>query len=117
MVFEAVQDETKKPPKKPQDHLKPAAQREAEGEETVTIEWHGMSVEVPATIEGWDPDAAEAFETGRAITGLRLLVGSRRYDELRAEFKRQTGRKATIRDLTPLTEEVAKLYGFEAPPE
>lgn len=100
--------------KQPQDHLKPAVQRDAEqSSEPVTVEWHGIPVELPATVEDWDLEALEAFEQGKVLSAVRLLLGSRRYDELRAGVREKLGRKPTVRDLTPLAEEIARTYGFE----
>lgn len=107
MAYESVPDKAKKP----QDH-KPPAQREVEGE-NVIVTWQGQEVELPATVDDWDADALEAWESGKALTGLRMLLGSRRYDELREEFRKNNGRKSKVGDFTPLFEEIAKLYGFE----
>ena len=47
---------------------KTPAQIEAEGDETVTVDWDGVPVTVPASAEDLDLDAIEAFETGKAVT-------------------------------------------------
>ncbi|WP_213452895.1 hypothetical protein [Rhizomonospora bruguierae] len=71
--------------KVPQDHLpkkKTAAQREAEGETTVTIEWEGHEFVVPTDPEDWPTGAMRAFEDGKAFTAIRALIGAKRYDRL-----------------------------------
>lgn len=40
--------------RQPQDHKRPAAQLEAEGVETVTVEWDGLAFEIPTDPDSWD---------------------------------------------------------------
>lgn len=91
----------------------PAAQVEAEGAERMSIDWDGIQVKLPATVEDWDPDALEAFETGKAITALRTVLGSRQYDEIRKVWASRKGRKPKLGDMTKLVEDIAKAYGFD----
>ncbi|HLT70273.1 MAG TPA: hypothetical protein VKZ72_08910, partial [Acidimicrobiales bacterium] len=53
----------------------PRAEVEQPPTTTITVDWDGVAVEIPAAIEDWDVEALEAFETGRAIRALRLLLG------------------------------------------
>lgn len=111
MAFESVPDTARQP----QDHLPPAAQREAEGSTApVTINWEGIDVELPAAVDDWDIDALDAMETGKLVAALRGLLGSKRYGQLRAEFEAKTGRKMKVGDLDPLFREIARVYGFTA---
>src|SRR5690606_31955533 len=91
----------------------PAPRVEADAIETVTVDWDGLAVEVPASVDDWDPDILEAFEQGKAITVLRMLLGSLRYDGLRVEWKQRHGRAVKLGDLTRLFDEIARTYGFD----
>jgi len=91
----------------------PAPKVEAEGEQTITIYWEGAAIALPATVDDWDVDVLEAFETGKAVSALRRLFGSKRYDQLLADFRSVHGRPAKLRDLTALVEQIAEAYGFE----
>lgn len=93
---------------------KPAAQVEAEGDTTITLEWEGLSFELPATADDWDADALEALEQGRAIGGLRKVLGTKRFDELAAQFKAKHGRKWKVRDINSFAAVVAEHYGFDS---
>lgn len=64
-----------------------------------SIEWRGIKVNLLAFVKDLDPDALEAFENGRAITGLRSLMGSKQYDAVREEFKTKFGHKPTLLDI------------------
>lgn len=54
---------------------------------TVEIDWRGVTVKVPASLNYVDPDAIEAFENAKAISGLRLAIGSDEYDRARRRFE------------------------------
>lgn len=93
---------------------KTPAQVEAEGtDDTITLTWDGLEIDIPASAEDLDLDALEALENGKAITFMRHLVGSTRYDQVRRQWQKDHGRKPKPRDMTPFMEEVAKTYGFD----
>lgn len=64
-----------------------------------TLDWHGVTVTVPPNLEDVDPDALEALENGKAITGLRGLIGSDEYEKARTRFRKLHGRAATLIDV------------------
>lgn len=64
-----------------------------------TLDWRGVSVTVPADLARVDPDALEAFENGKAITGLRLSIGSDEYDKVRRRFETKHGYAPTVIDI------------------
>lgn len=64
--------------KMPEDHKTPA-QREAEGDTTVTIEHEGHTFTMPADPLDWPVKAMRAFEDGKAFTAIQALIGDRRY--------------------------------------
>ena len=88
-----------------------AAEAEATGVD-LTVEWDGFTIVLPASVDDWEIDALEAFETGRVATAVRGLLGSRRYDELRRDYQAKHGRKPTVGDFGGLVNEIAKIYGF-----
>lgn len=91
-----------------------AAEREAEGAASpLTIEWEGFTLVVPPAVEDWDADAVEAFEKGQAVTAVRGVLGSKAYDQLRADFLKKNGRKLAVRDLGSLGDVIAATYGIE----
>lgn len=94
---------------------KPAAQVEAEGDQTITIAWEGTEMVLPATVDDMDPDVLESFQRGADIVGLRLLIGSEAYDKLAGAFKAKHGRKWKVRDIKALGQLVAAHYGFTDP--
>jgi hypothetical protein len=93
---------------------KTAPQVEADGDDTLTIDWDGVTVTIPAALEDWDPDALEAFENQRAMSALRGLLGRAGYEQLRRDFAVKHGRKVKVGDLIGLLERVAQEYGFVA---
>lgn len=91
---------------------KTPAQLEAEGAETITVDWNGIPVTVPATVDQLDLDAIEALEAGKAVTAIRAIVGSRAFDKLKADYAKQHGRPK-VSDLEAMVEALAKAYGFD----
>jgi|GEM_PF-1716661 len=63
----------------PEDH-KPAAQAEAEGEETVTIDHGGKKYTLPATPDDWPVKVSREFEAERPINASSLLLERAGYD-------------------------------------
>ncbi|MEW1933115.1 hypothetical protein AB0362_13080 [Rhodococcus sp. NPDC079359] len=62
--------------KQPQDRKKPAAQIEAEGIETVTVEWEGMTFEIPSDPDAWPFwTVTQPLSAGNIPQGLMGLLG------------------------------------------
>src|SRR5690606_3916745 len=80
----------------------PRAEVEQPPATTITVDWDGVAVEIPAAIEDWDVEALEAFETGRAIRALRLLLGDEQHERILAAWAQRTGRRAKLGDLVRL---------------
>ncbi|WP_433658032.1 hypothetical protein ACQPW1_39695 [Nocardia sp. CA-128927] len=60
--------------KQPTDHLKPAAQREAEADETVEFEFEGVVYTAPANLDR-TKGVARALDQRRGTVALELLLG------------------------------------------
>lgn len=89
-----------------------AAQAEATGTD-LTVEWDGVTLTLPANVDDWDPDAVEAFESGKVVTAIRGLLGDRQYEQARRDYaKAHDGRRPTMGDLGRLMDLVAQTYGF-----
>lgn len=71
------------------------------------VSFRGETYRLPSMDEGLDLDVAEAFENGKMITAIRGLLGEQQWAQLRAAGMR------TINDLAPLTEQIARIYGFD----
>ena len=95
---------------RPQDHRKPKrrpqAQREAEGDDEVAIEYRGRTYYVPADQDEWSIDAMEAFERNLMFAGVGALLGPRQW----AEFKARHNNRKAFREFL---DEVADVFGFE----
>lgn len=89
------------------------AQREAEGAETVTVDWDGVPVTIPGSPDAMDLDALEAFESGKAVSAIKAMVGPKAFNQLRVEYQKANGRKPVVGDLGRLMEAVAVAYGFD----
>jgi len=59
----------------PQDHLKPAAQIEAEGIPTTDVQWRKHVFTVPTDPDDWSVAAIAAAEKGYNFTSLELMLG------------------------------------------
>lgn len=92
------------------DDQKSAAQREADGDITVDIDWLGHTITLPATVDGWDLNVTRAFRDGDRLTAVELLVGADRFAQIEAEHRANNGGSFTNADLRPLGEQIAKLY-------
>lgn len=97
------------------DPKKPAAEVEVDGDEKITFEWQGFTLTVPASIDDWDGEALESFETGKAISAVRGLLGTTRLDQIKREFLKQHGRAMRVKDYGEIVEAVADRYGFNSP--
>lgn len=61
----------------PQDYPRSAAQREAEGAETVTVTWRGVDLTVPADPQRWHPVTVWAPLSQNNVIGATVaLLGS-----------------------------------------
>lgn len=59
--------------RQPQDR-KPAAQAEAEGDETVAVEYRGRTYDLPADPQDWPVKVMREFEAERNTTAAALLL-------------------------------------------
>ncbi|MBF6135877.1 hypothetical protein IU501_23070 [Nocardia otitidiscaviarum] len=64
----------------PQDHLKPAAQREAEAAETVEFEFNGVTYTAPANLDR-TKGVARALDQRRGTVALELLLGPKEFQK------------------------------------
>lgn len=90
---------------------KTAAQVEADRDETTTVDWSGVSIEVPARFEDIDLDAMDAFEKGKGVEFARRLVAD--FDAKRREFEKVNSRRPKAGDLRSFMDAVAVTWGFE----
>lgn len=93
---------------KPQDHKPPqktAAQREAEGIETVEVEFDDVVYSIMADPVDWPLDATEAFEQGKALTAIRGLLGEKQWRVVRSKNYRN-------KDFNELFHLLARAGGF-----
>lgn len=86
----------------------------AEATETKELElaWEGFTLSLPAQLDEWPLDAVEALETGQVVQLLRQLLGDARYRALTQHLAAKNGRPPKVRDISPLVESIAELYGF-----
>jgi hypothetical protein len=89
----------------PQDHLKPAVQIEAEGIEFTTIEWRGLTFDVPTDPLDFPVDAIMAAEDGKVFKSLALIIGPKPF----AEFMKM---KPLRRDGIDLNNAITKALGM-----
>lgn len=97
-------------PKKPADHLKPVAQREAEGDETVTVTYGGRDFTMPADQDDWPILAVQAFANQRQIDAIEHLLGPQQWATFVTFFP-------TRKHFTAFSEQVAEAFGFKSPGE
>lgn len=91
-----------------------AVHTEASDVDTVTTEWLGHDIELPASTEGWDIDVNRAFAAGDVVRMLELLVGKRRFAEIEKAHRAAHDGVMTNGDLKPLGDKIAELYGFDS---
>ncbi len=97
----------------PRDYQPPksAAQAEAEGVDTVTVLWEGLSLEVPARPEDWPYwTVMQHIHTNLPVAVCNLL-GPRQASRIHARYPGLTARDAA-RLFGELFEEIAKAVGF-----
>ncbi|WP_280371171.1 hypothetical protein [Nocardia wallacei] len=103
----APQPQDHKPPAPPRKaRPKPAVQVEAEGIETVEVEYDGEFYVIPADPLDWPRTASKAFERGQANIAIDLILGTKQ--------ARKLDRKGyTNRQTNELFELLAEAGGFE----
>jgi len=89
----------------PQDHLKPAAQLEAEGIAMTEVDWRGHTFTVPTDPDDWSVAAISAAEKGLNFTSLELMLGAKQW----AEFAKT---KPVKRDGVDLFKAINKALGL-----
>jgi hypothetical protein len=92
--------------KTPQDH-KPPAQREADGDETVSVDYAGQSYVMPASLDDADGDVLDAIDDQHISYALRALLGDKQWDRFKAN-------KPKVRDYNGLFESYAKATGLDS---
>jgi hypothetical protein len=85
-----------------------AIQREAAGEETITVRYQGLEFTVPAEQEDWPTEAVEAFQEGRHIQGTKILLGPAQWAVFNSRFPK-------LRQFGELTDVIARALGFQDP--
>lgn len=94
----------------PRDYQAPksAAQREGEGVKTVTIEWHGVKLDVPADPQQWNPyTVILPLTSNNTLGALPALLGPVQLAKMQVEYP-----NATLPELYELFELIAKATGF-----
>ena len=66
----------------PADHKKSAAQIEAEGVATIDVEWRGQTFTIAADPGDWKVTTSLAFEDGKAVTGVKGVLGDAQWASL-----------------------------------
>ncbi|QDQ97983.1 hypothetical protein [Tomitella fengzijianii] len=92
---------------RPADRRRPRPQvrREAEGDDTVQIDYRGHTYTVPADQDDWSIDALEAFERNHVVAGVRELLGPEQW----ARFKARHNNRRAFRGFL---DEVSDVFGF-----
>jgi len=91
----------------PQDHLKPAAQIEAEGGGTAEITLRESVFTIPADIDDVDAEFLKFAADRDAYRMVYVVLDPKQAARLKAL-------KPKIRDLNALAEQMATIYGFES---
>ncbi|MFD7045717.1 hypothetical protein [Rhodococcus jostii] len=91
--------------KAPQDHKKPAAQREAEGDQTVLIEYGGLEFEILADQDDWPVLAIQAFSKRLGIDAIEHLLGPVQWARFVTRFPKK-------RQFDEFSEVIAAEFGF-----
>lgn len=90
---------------RPQDHKKSAAQREAEGDEYVVIEYEGEEFKILADQEEWPTVAVQAFSKQLMIDAIEHLLGPQQWARFITKFPKQ-------RQFNDFGRVVAQEFGF-----
>lgn len=94
-------------PKSPQDHKKPAAQLEAEGEPKTVVGWRGHEFTVPSDPDDWTVETTLAFEEGKPASAVRGVLGPTQWAVVMKERPRN-------RDLGELFNAIAAALGLDS---
>lgn len=86
---------------------KTPAQVEADGDETVTVQYAGHTYTMPSNFDDLDGDFLDSYETGRVSGSLKSLLGKDQW----ATFKATSPK---IRDYKALWNEWARATGFSS---
>ncbi|WP_306358851.1 MULTISPECIES: hypothetical protein [unclassified Nocardia] len=76
----------------PQDYRAPrksAAQREAEGIETIVIDFRGSEFEVPASSDDWPTTAVQAATHRRHVDAIEQILGPKQWAIFLSRFPRK----------------------------
>lgn len=79
---------------------------DVEKAETVEIEWRGLTLVLPSSIEDCDVSVLEAIEDNKVARVVRGLLGDKQWSEIRS------AQLATVGDLGDLAEIIVKALGF-----
>lgn len=90
----------------PSDHLKSAAQIEAEGIAEIEVQWRTLTFTVAAEADDWSVETTLAFEEGKAASGVRGILGPEQWGELMETNPRN-------RDLGELFDAIAAALGLD----
>lgn len=90
-----------------------AIEGEAIGVDTVSVEWLGHNIDLPASTEEWDLDVLRAFRSGDVVGVLEGLIGADAFARIEKAHRAANGGRFLARDLKPLGDKIAELYGFE----
>lgn len=91
--------------KAPQDHRKSAAQLEAEGVESVEVEYAGKTYTFPASLEDADGDVLDAIDNEKLSHALRGLLDDQQWNAFKAT-------RPKVRDYNALFDAYAKVIGL-----
>lgn len=91
--------------KQPQDHKKSAAQREAEGDEYVVIEYSGQEFKILADQDDWPVLAIQAFSKRLGIDAIEHLLGPQQWARFVTKFPKK-------RQFDEFSEVIAAEFGF-----
>lgn len=92
-------------PTTPQDHQKPAAQREAEKPETASVTYGDLTFTIPADLDGVDGEFLRYAADSDAYRMVETVLSAGQF----AKFK---ATKPKVRDYRDLGDQIAEVYGF-----
>ena len=81
-------------------------------QDTVTVDWLGNQIELPASTDDWDIDVMRAFQAQDLLAVLEHLVGKARFSEIEKAHRAAHDGKMLNKDLKPLGDKIAEIYGF-----
>lgn len=80
---------------------------------TVEVEWLGQTISLPAEMDDWDINVTRAFRDKDVIGVVEQLVGPERFAQIEKVHRAAHNGRMTNRDLEPLGDEIARVYGFD----